>query len=259
MMSYTMSRQGVSPEDIVKCAVSLDLPAIDWVTTCGRSASELRKLSADHGLKICCYTFFLPGMIEGRPDGMDELKKEIETAVALGAPVVMVPTSPPSGVSDRREVQKRWIDVMSVCAGLCKKAGVIPTVENFPGKLSPVITASDFFLFKKAIPGLKLTFDDGNAFLGEDPVESFRRCAADVVHVHFKDWLVRKEPCLGYWEGNEGVWCQPALIGEGEVPGKACLDALEKAGYSGYVNIEYENNKYPAAEGIARALEFLRS
>jgi len=47
------------------------------------------------------------------------------------------------------------------------------------------------------------------------------------------------------------------LIGEGIVPHKACLAAMKKDGYKGYINIEYENNKYPPDEATRRATSYL--
>ena len=108
-------------------------------------------------------------------------------------------------------------------------------------------------LFPREIPELKLTFDNGNAFTGEDPAESFRLCAADVVHAHFKDW----ELCTGGLLGLDGRSYRGALIGEGMLDQRSCLAAMKKAGYTGYINIEYEGDKYDPEEATRRAADHM--
>ncbi len=260
MMTYTMARQGTyGVEDFVRTAAELKMDGIDWVTTYGRDPEELKKLSTDAGLPVAAYTFFLSRLTQKLDGWVDEGKQGIETAVRLGAPVVMIPTPGIKEVASREENRRIWVDALAKVAEIAGKAGVILSVENFPGMLSPFVTAADFHDAKKQIPSLKLTFDNGNAATGEDPVASLRACANDIVHVHLKDWDRKEEPCEGFTRMLDGRYYRPALIGEGGVDSRATLRELEKVGYAGYVNIEYENNKYPAAEGIRRVLEYLRS
>jgi sugar phosphate isomerase/epimerase len=257
MMSYTMARQGVGVEEIVRCAEELGLEGIDWVSTYGRDARELRALSDAAGLTVACHTFFLRSFPEG--DGwLDEAKQGIDDAVALGAPVVMIPTGTRPEM-DRSEFRRRWIDALAEIMPFAREAGVILTVENFPGAASAFVTAVDFYEAQRQVPGLKLTFDNGNAASGEDPVASFRQCAADVVHIHLKDWTVRSTPAEGYRQMLDGRYYRPALIGEGDMPTAECWQAFREAGYGGYINIEYEGNEIPAAEAMRRAVSYLRS
>ena len=58
---------------------------------------------------------------------------------------------------------------------------------------------------------------------------------------------------------RDGRYYFPALIGEGDIDSIATLRTLEELEYDGFINIEYENNKYPADEAIRRALDYLRS
>ena len=98
---------------------------------------------------------------------------------------------------------------------------------------------------------------DGQVLLGgEDPAASFARCAAHVIHAHFKDW-VRAAPGAGM-EALDGRRYTPALIGEGVVDQKACLAAMQSAGYGGHINIEYEGNQYLPDDATRRAARCLR-
>lgn len=257
MMSYTLMRQGCfTPADCVRVARELEMPGIDWVTTYGEKPELLRKMSEDAGLKVAAHTFFI------RPKDGETVasvaEKSLDDACLLGAPLVMIPPAPLPDVESREENRKRWIDRLAEVAPLAEARGLVLTVENFPGEKSPMVTAADFFEFKKAVPSLKLTFDNGNAASGEDQIASLQTCIDDVVHVHLKDWERLDPPPEGARRMLDGTTCRAALIGEGFVDSRATVRELERAGYKGYVNIEYENSKYRADEAVRRALEYLR-
>ena len=258
MMTYTMMRQGTfTPADCVRVAAELKMDGIDWVTTYGEDPKLLKKMSDDAGLPVAAFTFFLRGNTAAEKIGTAE--RSLDDACVLGAPVVMIPPSPFAGVTDPAENRNRWIEVLREVAPLAEKRNLILTVENFPGAASGFVTADDFYAAKKEIPSLKLTFDNGNAASGEDQIFSLKRCFKDIVHVHFKDWDISSSPVEGWRQMRDGRYYFPALIGEGDIDNAATLRTLEELGYDGFINIEYENNKYPADEAIRRALDYLRA
>ncbi len=257
MMTYTMMRQpGYTPADCVRVAAELKMDGIDWVTTYGEDPELLKKMSDDAGLVVAAHTFFVPG--NNLAEKISNAEKSLDDACVLGAPLVMIPPCPFADVPEPEENRKRWLEILVEVAPLAEKRNLILTVENFPGAASCFVTADDFYEAKKIIPSLKLTFDNGNAASGEDQIESLKRCFKDVVHVHFKDWDISSEAKEGWRQMRDGRYYTPALIGEGDIDSKATLTALEELGYQGFINIEYENNKYPADEGIRRVLEYLR-
>lgn len=258
MMSYTMSRQGFSVEEIIKTATNLKLEGIDWVTRYGLDPKELRKMTLDAGLKVACYTFFAEKLLFGDSNWMDEVKQSIDDAVSLGAPVIMIPT----GVNEdipRNNFRRFWIDALKEIIALSDQAGITLTIENYPGKDSAFVTASDFLEAKANIPQLKLTYDNGNAATGEDPVNSLKLCKNDIVHVHLKDWYIQNQTGEGYREMLNGKYFKSALVGQGDVPTSACLKALKEIDYKGYINIEYESDDIPADKAVQLAITFLKN
>ena len=262
MMSYTWSRQ---PQhfDLLKMLQQvreLDMAGVDFVTLHDRSAKELRALAGDCGVPVVCHTFFAD---VSQPDGdartkaLDAARRGIEAAVVLGAPTVMVVTPGKAGVPRNRQ-RRDWIAGLQRVQPFAAAAGVALTVENFPGADSPFVVADDVLEAMRDVPGLRLTFDAGNAASGEDPVESFHRSAPFVVHAHFKDWTVRPDAAPGFRPMLDGRHYKSALIGEGVVDHRACLAAMAAAGYPGCINIEYEGNDYPPAEAVRRAVTYLR-
>ena len=257
MMTYTLMRQGsFTVTDCVRIAAELKMEGIDWVTTYGEDPALLRKMSEDAGLKIAAHTFFLRPA-EGETD-ISVAERSLDNACILGAPVVMSPTTPLAGVTDREESRKLWIEKLAAVAPLAEKRNLVFTVENFPGIVSPFVTADDFSKAKAVIPSLKLTFDNGNAATGEDQIDSLKRCFKDIVQVHLKDWERSETALEGMRAMMDGAYYKPALIGEGCIDSRATVKTLEELGYDGFINIEYEGSKYPADQGMKQVLEYLR-
>ena len=262
MMSYTMARQAqhFDLQAMLELTRQLDLAGIDFVTLHDVPPDELRKMTDDLGIPVVCHTFFAdlnhPDAV-ARQAGVDACKRGFEAAVTLGAPAVMIPTPGKDGV-DRDTSRRNWIAGLEEVAPLAADAGVTLTVENFPGAASPFVVADDVLQAVREVPGLKITYDNGNAASGEDPAESFARCAQHVVHAHFKDWDVQDEPAEGFRPMLDGRYYRSALIGEGSIDHAACLRAMADAGYDGCINIEYEGNDYVPADAVRRAVAYLR-
>lgn len=263
VMSYTLSRR-VKASDfdmVAMCRLTreLGLDGIDMVTTYGRDPRQIRRLLDDHGLKTVCHTFSADlnhPDAAARQAGLDAVKRGIEASVTLGTDKIMVVTPGRAGVP--RDVSwRQWIAGLQEAMPLACQAGLTMTIENFPGADSPFVVSSDVLEAIREVPGLKLTFDNGNVLTGgEDPAESFRKCAEHVVHAHFKDWKVVAEP-EGF-KGLDGRRYEGALIGEGIVDHRRCLSAMKKAEYKSYINIEYEGSLYPPDEATRRAATYLQ-
>ena len=72
----------------------LGIECIDWVTTYGISAKEVRWVTDDFGLKNICYTFMGTELQSAdrcvRLNALSSAEGELDTAVTLGADKVMV-------------------------------------------------------------------------------------------------------------------------------------------------------------------------
>lgn len=263
MMSYTMAR-GLTTDKVnipQMCALAreLGMDGIDMVTTYGRDPREVRRIVDDYGLKVVAHTFFADVNFpdpQGRAAGMELIKKGIETALILGADKVMLPTPGKKGLT-REESRRNIIGALREAVPLAQAAGITFTIENFPGPATPFVVSSDILEAAAEVPGLKLTFDNGNVLTaGEDPALSFEKTSHLAVHAHFKDFVLAREN-----EGLQGVdgrFYRGALIGEGLVDQKSCLRAMKKCGYTGYINIEYEGNLYTPEVAVRKAHEYLQ-
>ena len=262
MMSYTMARRKDLFDIPAMLALTreLDMAGVDFVTLYGHDAKDLRKMADDHGVPVVCHTFHAAlnePAPEERAKGLDQARQGIDDAVALGAPVVMIiPKGRPG--EDRATGRRHWIAGLKEAAPIAADAGVTLTLENFTGTEAPFVIADDLLQMVRDVPGAKITYDNGNAATGEDPAESFTRCAEHIAHAHFKDWDVRDQATDRYRPMLDGRFYRPALIGEGSMDQAACLQAMKAAGYQGCINIEYEGNEYTPADAVRRAVDTLR-
>lgn len=104
-----------------------------------------------------------------------------------------------------------------------------------------------------------LLVDMGNFICAdEDPALAVSRVAPYAVHAHVKDMRVREAAtatCASPTRGGR-FFCGTA-VGEGDIPVKRCLSILKRAGYEGYLSIEFEGAEDCIA-GITRGLANLK-
>lgn len=113
-------------------------------------------------------------------------------------------------------------------------------------------------------PNYGVLVDIGNfACADEDNVLAVSRLAPYAVHVHAKDFYKYpygapgKDPAK-YLVTRGCNLLKGCVIGEGDIPVAQCLAILKKAGYNGYVTVEYEGVEDCMA-GVARGLANLKA
>ena len=78
----------------------------------------------------------------------------------------------------------------------------------------------------------------------ENPAISVGIAAPYAFYVHAKDFIIKAadgpNPGKFFFQSRNGNYLRGTIVGQGNVPVKHCLMALKKAGYDGYVAIEFE-------------------
>jgi L-ribulose-5-phosphate 3-epimerase len=265
MMSYTMARGewGKTHNVAELCRITADmgLEGIDWVTTYGADAREVRMVMDDTGLRTVCYTFFADinyPEAGARQDGIDAIKRGIDTALVLGTDKVMIPFPGKDGVT-RLQSRSNVIEGLRRVMDYAKSCGVALSTEHFSMHNAPFIVSQDVNDAIRELPDLKVTFDSGNVQIGgESPSDAFLRSRDAIIHCHFKDFE-RIQDAPGRYRGLDGDSYYAALIGEGIIDYPALVSTMTTAEYDGWINLEYEGDKYPADEAVRRALAYLSS
>lgn len=112
-------------------------------------------------------------------------------------------------------------------------------------------------------PNFGTLVDMGNfACADEESAAAVSRVANLAFLVHAKDFI--KIPFAEY-KGEENCfqtrgcnWLKGVAVGDGDIPVAQCIAILKRAGYDGYVDLEYEGAE-DCIEGITKGLKYLRS
>jgi sugar phosphate isomerase/epimerase len=265
LMTYTFARQdwkkdgNFDLEKMCKAGQELGVEGVDIVSHSFSplNPDTIRKVLADHGQKVVCYTFFPPLNKPSKAEreaGIEEVKKAIEIAKRLGTDKVMIHT-PGNSEMTAEECRVNWIHGLQEAIVLTNAAGLTLTIESI--RHSPLSTSAEMLRVVREVPGIKLVFDAGNVFsMGEDPLAFYNACREHIVHVHFKDgrWYNKTNT-----DGSTHRDFSNELIGEGDINIAECAKALVSDGYKGYVDIEYEGNKYAPDVANQMAIEYINN
>lgn len=81
----------------------------------------------------------------------------------------------------------------------------------------------------------------------EDPACAVGRLAPYAFNVHIKDFIVKREPAIipddGFFTSRGGAYLIGTVPGHGDVPIARCVTAIKKAGYDGYLTLEFEGKE----------------
>ena len=213
-------------------------------------AAELGALAKQAGLEMVAYTI---GANLWQPDAaalraeIDRLKGEIDVAVALGAPLLrhdLVWGLEASG-SGRSFLSMMPDLVPSVreIADYAAQRGVKTCSENH-GHIFQAPERVEALIREVGSENYGWLCDIGNFLcVDSEPLRSVSIAAPYTFHAHVKDFLFK--PAVlgkpeGFFETTGGNFLRGTILGHGIVPVKECIGLLQKAGYDGWVSLEFE-------------------
>ena len=154
---------------------------------------------------------------------------------------------------------------VSEIAEYAKTKGIKSTVENHgficqdPDRCERLFNAVESDNFG-------LLCDMGNFLCADaDPVKAVSTVAPYAAFAHAKDFYVRsgncEDPGAGYFMSRGGNYLKGTIVGHGDVPVKQCLKILKKAGYDGFISLEFEgmeDNIEALKIGLANLRRFIK-
>lgn len=236
MMSLTL--QNSTPEQIVDTAVQCGMKAIDWITTHKSDPAWLGKISRDSGLTVAAYTPLDQAYIEGNGNWKDEFKYSLDAAIAMGAPVMMVPPFALKKHPDMVEGRKYWTEFFAWAAPLAKEANVILTLESTGFINSPITTAEENLEVLKNVPDLRVTFDNGNIETAESAIDAYQKLKDYIVRFHLKDWKITDTEIPGSDKKRCGKYFTMSATGEGDLDLKGLWETIVPEQKNFTVNLE---------------------
>ena len=240
----------------------LDMPGGSYEEQC-ESAKRLNSLAHDAKIDICAYTIGAELFKNTHEENLCErerLKRQAEVASILGAPIMRHDVC----YSLKKSGKGRSFDLMlptivegiREVTGYAQKLGVRTSVENHgyiaqdSDRLERLFCAVDHDNF-----GLLL--DIGNFMcVDEDNAQAVSRLAPYAIHVHAKDMHYSREFREGWGMTRGCNYLCGAVIGQGDVPVKKCVEIIKRAGYDGYLSVEFEGRE-DCIDAISHSRKYL--
>lgn len=257
--------ENISPQEAYRRAAAMGISAVDVNLEELIAVPALPTLIKEAGLgfsSIHAYYKF------SERDESERIKLHMETAVAIGAPCVMViPDFYPEGeipadiildptavarFFDASSLMATVLDGMREAVRVGKENGIRVTVEDYDHRDSPTATSAEIRYLLERVEGLFVTFDTGNfIFSDEDIEEAFSVLADKTVNLHLKD---RGEDATHTGKHLRGL--APVAVGDGYLAIAPILSALRDCGYRGFLTVEHFG--VPCyREAIERSVGFL--
>lgn len=244
----TLGCPGASIEEIIGISRESSARAIElrcWAgepVAPGSSARDIRSVRQaldDAGVEIVCLASYVE-IASASLDPTDDLLWHVATAQALGAPFVRIfGTDDPDAGAHARAVQR-----MTDLAPTVAASGVTVLVETHDA--FPTGLAVSRILDDVGSNGFGAIWDVVNPWRhGELPSDTARHLGRWLRHVQIKDVATPRD-------------LTPVLPGTGDVPLQEILDVLDRAGYRGWLSLEWERAWYPEIEPLVEALAAAR-
>ena len=224
-------------------------------------AAEIRDEAARVGIEINAYTIganLYRDTDEESDAEVSRLCSQLDVAKILGATVMRHDVCYKLGTTGNSRSFDLMLPTIAKNARRVTEYGAsigVKTCSENHGYISQDSDRVERLFNAVAHDNFGLLVDMGNFVCAdENPITAVSRVAPYAVHVHIKDMMVRSEPtgrCKNMTRG--GNYFCGTVVGEGDVPVLQCLRIMKRAGYDGYVSLEYEGAE-DCITGIARGL-----
>ena len=260
--------------DAVEKSAEMGFDGVEFIDLSGDTwekqaeyAKEIRERAEKAGIEICAYTVganLFQTTAEGSDREVERLCRQVDIAALLGAPVMrhdacwsLQKTGPGrsfDGMLPTIAQNARRITEYAAAKG-------IRTCTENHGFIAQDSDRMERLFCAVGHDNYGLLVDVGNFTCADEaPEKAVSRVAPYAFHVHAKDMLITPaDQCKSFHglvsRGGNLLTC--CTVGEGSVPVKNCLRILRRAGYDGFVSLEYEGREDCFA-GISRGAENLR-
>lgn len=227
-------------------------------------AKEIREYCARIGLEIVAYTVGANFLAEDIEAEMEKVRHCVDVAAELGAPVMrhdIAFSLPNKKRYTWREAAEEMAPRIRKITRYAASKGIVTCSENHG------------YIFQDAVRVehlIRLVNDENYGWLVDmgnfictdgNILDSVRTAAPYAVHVHAKDFLWKSGKEMkpeGWGESAGGNYWRGTVVGHGVIPVPQCVKILKKAGYDGYLSLEFEGweENIPALES---GFAFLKS
>ena len=222
-------------------------PAIMGVTTVEECAKLIREHCDSIGLPIVSYTVGADFIGRDAEAEVERLCRCVDVAVILGAPTMrhdVCYALPKRHLYDWRAAVADMTPYIRRVTEYAKTRGVKTCTENH-GFIFQSPERVEALIQSVASENYGWLCDVGNFMCAdEDVIRAVSIAAPYAFHAHVKDFLLKTRAeggCpKGFFETRGGNFLRGTIVGHGVVPVANAVRILEKAGYDGYLSIEFE-------------------
>jgi sugar phosphate isomerase/epimerase len=233
-------------------------------------ARALKKRADELGLAVPSYCVGAELLVpaDKQREVVKQLKQEVDVAAALGVRSMRHDVTRGFGDHTKSLGIPETFDaaVAHVAPAIrevsdyAKSKGIITSLENH-GFYMQAAERVQKLIETVAHPNFRLTIDMGNFLcVNDDPVRAVERLAKYVVMAHVKDFHVKpkdRSPGTGWFNTPTDIALRGAICGHGAIDIPAQLRLLVKAGYDGYLSLEFEGMEEPAS-AVRHGLEYVK-
>lgn len=254
--SALMSQTGDTQRTVIKKAKELGFDAIEFTDLKPENgmteleyAQILKKEAEAVGIEISCYSIGANLLNDDLDAEVERVKAKVDVAYELGAKLLRHDAS--FGFPNNDRGFRGFADVVDRLAEGCRRIteyakgkGIRTMVENH-GFFCQDSDRVELLVNRVADLNFGLQVDMGNFLcVDEDPAVAVSRCAPYAFNVHAKDFIFKRgeEGCPGdgFIHTRGGNYIRGTIVGHGVVPVRQCTAAFKRAGYDGYLTLEFE-------------------
>ncbi len=227
----------------------------------GTDIPHARAAAKRHGIEIGVYSIgndFAHADVEERHKAIAYVKRGINEAAEIGAPVLRIFGGSPKPGLDFARVKPWFLDALRECATHAAGSKITLAMENH-GTLSGSSAQILELIREVNSPWFRATADTGNFLLvDEKPLDAIQHLAPYIAHVHCKDFAaVEKEIPSEVSTSLAGKKYSGCAIGKGAAQIGPIIAFLKQRAYNGPISLEYEGLGDPYA-GVAQSQKFVK-
>ena len=201
-------------------------------------AREIRAYCESISLPIVAYT--IGADFIDRENEVERLKGQVDVAEALGVKVMRHDVSWRRDLPWREMIDRTADQIREVTEYAAAK-GIVTCSENHGMVMQDAHRVEQLILTVNH-PNYRWLVDMGNFLCADEPsMHALPIAAPYAVHAHAKDFIFKSDaPSDGWIITRGGNAIRGTIVGHGVVPIAECVAELRKAGYDGWLSLEFE-------------------
>lgn len=214
----------------------------------GRDPTQVGHQIREAGLSVVslCRGGFFPGLdAKSRQAALDDNRRAIDEAAALGAPLVVLVCGAIPGqplAESRQQIQDGLAAVLPHAASCGVKLGIEPLHPMYADSRSAINTMKQANDMAEALdsPAVGVVVDTYHLWWDPDLPAEIARCgqAGNILAFHISDWRTPTEDLLN----------DRGLMGDGCIPNAEIRQWVEATGFDGFIEVEIFSDRHWAED-----------